>query len=93
MAEEPYHLGIVKSLRIEGGNLLIRFEKPGGILAMGCPDWLKELDEDRRQQWRQIEGGLYWPALEQALRIPQPLVDPEKLEKAIRKLTGEEDSE
>ena len=48
-------------------------------MATGAPDWLLEMNESEQSQWRAVEGGLYWPAVDQVIRLPRPMIDPEKL--------------
>jgi hypothetical protein len=87
----PIFLGPVVDVKIDGfGILVVEFEG-GATMATRCPDWFREMDDDARERWRQVEGALYWPEVGESMRLPQPKVDPLKLAQAIRDLTDEDE--
>lgn len=84
--EVPIHMGKVDSVKLDYGTLVVTFDG-GGITAMGCPDWFREMDDEAREQWKQVEGGLYWAEVDQTLRLRAPTVDPVRLAEVLKELS------
>lgn len=90
MTEQEIHMGRVTGVAIEEGTLVVRFEDDG-LMATGCPDWFREMSQDERSRWKQIEGALYWASADQTLRLRTPTFDPVTVAQALEDLP--EDSE
>jgi len=84
---EPVFLGAVTSIEFEGHLVVLRMGQ-SGMIATNTPSWLEGAADEVFQNWQQVDGGIYWPALRRTLKLPELEITREELKEALRELIG-----